>query len=155
VARSASPGSEPAATRLAARHGVRVSASAHSGGSLRAIRHRGAKLALDVYVHRLRAGIAAMAAALGGLNTLVITGGVGVQSAPVRAVAAAGLGFLGIVLDPERNAAARGDAYIGAAGAAVQNLVVEAREDLEIARQVRAVLTVGRGAPPASAFEAR
>ena len=96
-----------------------------------------------------------MAAALGGLNTLVITGGVGEQSAPVRAVAAAGLGFLGIALDPERNATARGDAYIGAAGAAVQTLVVEAREDLALARHVRAAVVVGRGAAPASTFEAR
>jgi acetate kinase len=96
---------------------------------------------------RLRAGIAAMAAALGGLDTLVFTGGVGERSAPVRAAAAAGLAFLGIVLDPERNATARGDAGIGAGGAAVRTLVVEAREDLEIARQVRAVLAAGRGAP--------
>ena len=99
-----------------------------------------ASLALDVYVHRLRAGIAAMAAALGGLDTLVFTGGVGERSAPVRAAAAAGLGFLGIALDPERNATAGGDADIGAEGAAVRTLVVEAREDLEIARQVRAVV---------------
>jgi acetate kinase len=100
-----------------------------------------ARLALDVYVHRLRAGIASMAAALGGLDTLVFTGGVGERSAPVRAAAAAGLGFLGVALDPERNASARGDAQIGAAGAAVQTLVVEAREDLEIARQVRDVMS--------------
>ena len=97
-------------------------------------------LALDVYVHRLRAGIAAMAAALGGLDTLVFTGGVGERSAPVRAAAAAGLRFLGVTLDQARNDAAAGDADIGAAGAAVRALVVEAREDLEIARQVRAVL---------------
>jgi hypothetical protein len=110
-----------------------------------------ASLALDVYVHRLRAGIAAMAAALGGLDALVFTGGVGERSAPVRASAAAGLGFLGIEVDPERNAAACGDADIGAEGAAVRTLVVEAREDLEIARQVRAVVSGqvrGDGAPP-------
>jgi acetate kinase len=63
----------------------------------------------------------------------------------VRAATAAGLGFLDIALDPERNAAARGDAGIGAGGAAVRTLVVEAREDLEIARQVRAVLAAGGG----------
>jgi acetate kinase len=104
------------------------------------------RLAVDVYVHRLRAGIAAMTAALGGLDTLVFTGGVGERSAPVRA-AAAGLGFLGIVLDPERNTTARGDADISAPAAAARTLVVEAREDLEIARQVRTVLAAGRGAP--------
>ena len=106
-----------------------------------------ASLALDVYVHRLRAGIAAMTAALGGLDTLVFTGGVGERSAPVRAAAAAGLGFLGIVLDPERNVTARGDADISAPAAAARTLVVEAREDLEIARQVRTVLAAGRRAP--------
>ncbi len=99
-----------------------------------------ARLALDVYVHRLRAGIAAMAAALGGLDTLVFTGGIGERAAPLRERAAAGLGFLGVAVDPDRNAAAEPDADVTAAGAAVRTLVVAAREDLEIAREVRAVL---------------
>jgi acetate kinase len=114
-----------------------------------------ASLALDVYVHHRRAGIAAMAAALGGLDTLVFTGGVGERSAPVRAAAAAGLGFLGIVLDPERNATAGDDADIGAGAAAARTLVVEAREDLEIARQARAVVAAGRGTPRARISDAR
>ena len=99
-----------------------------------------ARLALDVYVHRLRAAIAAMAAAMGGLDAATFTGGVGERAAEVRAAAAAGLGFLGLAVDPARNAAATGDADIGADGAAVRVLVVRAREDLEIARQVREVL---------------
>jgi acetate kinase len=99
-----------------------------------------ARLALDVYVHRLRAGIAAMAAALGGLDALVFTGGVGEHSAAVRAQAAAGLAFLGVALDEERNRETRTDTEIGAARALVQTLVLTAREDLEIARQVRALL---------------
>ena len=66
-----------------------------------------ARLALDVYTHRLRAGIAAMAAAIGGLDVLVFTGGVGENSPTVRAEAAAGLGFLGVHLDAGRNAAGR------------------------------------------------
>jgi acetate kinase len=93
-------------------------------------------LALDVYLHRLRAHIAAMAAALGGLDALVFTGGVGEHSPPVRAGAADGLGFLGVAVDPEPNA--RGEEEIGAG--AVRVLVVEAREDLEIARGVREAL---------------
>jgi acetate kinase len=93
-------------------------------------------LALDVYLHRLRAGIAAMAAALGGIDALVFTGGVGERSPEVRAGAADGLGFLGAEIDAERNAG--GDADIGTG--AVRVLVVEAREDLEIARGVRRVL---------------
>ena len=63
-----------------------------------------ARLALEVYLHRLRAGVAAMAAALGGLDALAFTGGVGENAPAVRAGAADGLGFLGIGLDPERNA---------------------------------------------------
>jgi acetate kinase len=99
-----------------------------------------ARLALDVYLHRLRAGIAAMAAALGGLDALVFTGGVGEHAPEVRARTAAGLGFLGVALDPEANAHATADAEIGARGAAARALVVTAREDLEVARQVRARL---------------
>jgi acetate kinase len=102
---------------------------------------RRARLALDVYVHRLRAGIAAMAAALGGLDALVFTGGVGENSAAVRERTVAGLAFLGVGVDPSRNESVSGeDAEIGADGCDVRTLVIAAREDLEIARQVRAVL---------------
>lgn len=97
-------------------------------------------LAFDVYVHRLRREIAAMAAGLGGLDALVFTGGVGEHQPAVRAAAAAGLGFLGVDVDPETNGSVAGDGEIGAAGAPVRTLVVTAREDLEISRQVRARL---------------
>jgi acetate kinase len=99
-----------------------------------------AELALAVYTHRLRAGIAAMAAALGGLDALVFTGGIGENAAPVRERAAAGLGFLGVAVDPARNAAAVPDAEVTAPGAAVRTLVLAAREDLEIAAQTRRTL---------------
>ena len=100
-----------------------------------------ARLALDVYVHRLRAGIAAMVAALDGLDVLVFTGGIGEHAPDVRARTAAGLGFLGVRLDAQANAGATADAEIGAPGAPARALVVTAREDLEVARQVRALLT--------------
>jgi acetate kinase len=99
-----------------------------------------ARLALDVYVHRLRAGIASMAAAMGGLDALVFTGGVGENAAEVREATAAGLGFLGIALDGRRARLAP-DADISALDAPVRTLVVRAREDLEIASSVRALLT--------------
>jgi acetate kinase len=104
-----------------------------------------ARLALDVYIHRLRAGIAAMAAALGGLETLVFTGGVGENAPAVRAGAASGLGFLGVGVDPALNQAsgAPGDREISRPGARVRTFVIAAREDIEIARQVRAAI-----APP-------
>ncbi len=98
------------------------------------------RLALDVYVHRLRAGIASMAAALDGLDALVFTGGVGEHSMEIRARAAAGLTFLGVTVDSTRNAQSQTDREIGAQGARVRTLVLTAREDIEIARQVRAVL---------------
>ncbi len=100
-----------------------------------------AQLALDTYVHRLRAGIAAMAAALGGMDALVFTGGVGERSAQVRTRAAAGLGFLGVALDEARNAGAPGDREIGADAAPTRTLVLRAREDIEIAHQVRTLLS--------------
>jgi acetate kinase len=99
-----------------------------------------AKLAFDVYVHRLRASIAAMAAAMKGLDVLVFTGGVGENAAPVRAAGAEGLRFLGVAVSAERNAAAAADLDISAAGAPVATLVIKAREDIEVAREVRRVL---------------
>jgi acetate kinase len=100
-----------------------------------------ASLAFEVYVHSLRAHIAAMAAALGRLDALVFTGGVGERSPAVRAAAAERLGFLGVVIDGERNAAAAGiDADVSADRASVRTLVIRAREDIEIAGQVRGVL---------------
>jgi acetate kinase len=103
-----------------------------------------AELALAVYLHRLRAGIAAMAASLGGLDVLVFTGGVGENAAAVRAAAAAGVAFLGVAIDAEANrvvdVGAGHDADISAGDAAARTLVVAAREELEIARGVRARL---------------
>ncbi len=99
-----------------------------------------AALALDVYLHRLRAGIAAMAVALDGLDALVFTGGVGERAPALRARTVAGLGPLGVALDADRNASSTADEDIGAPEAPVRTLVVTAREDLEIAREVRRVL---------------
>jgi acetate kinase len=104
-----------------------------------------AALARDVYLHRLCGSIAAMAAALGGLDALAFTGGVGENSAEIRSRAMAGLGFLGVLGDAASNADGTGDREIGAPGGPVRSLVIAAREDLEIARQVRQVL--GTAAP--------
>jgi acetate kinase len=124
----------------------RAGASGATGGATGEGRDEEAQLALAVYVHRLRAGIAAMAASLGGLDALVFTGGVGENAPVVRAAASAGLGFLGVALDVDANAAVdlRDDAPpadVTSGGSAVAILVIAAREDLEIARGVRARLT--------------
>ncbi len=100
-----------------------------------------AELAFDVYIHRLRALIAAMAAAMNGLDALVFTGGVGENAAPVRAAAAAGLKFLGVEIGPTLNAGLGPDNDISAPGAWVSTLVIKAREDVEVAREVRRVLS--------------
>lgn len=99
-----------------------------------------AVLAVAVYLHRLRAEICAMAGAMGGLDALVFTGGVGERAPSIRARAAAGLAFLGILLDDEVNGRAQPDAELTAAGSPVRSFLVEAREDLQIARDVRRVL---------------
>jgi acetate kinase len=99
-----------------------------------------AELAFAVYVHRLRAGIAAMAAAIDGLDALVFTGGVGERAPAVRARAVADLGFLGVTVDPDANEQVNGDRDIGRPDARVRVLVVQSREDLEIGRMVRSVL---------------
>jgi acetate kinase len=99
-----------------------------------------AGLALDVYVHRLKAAIAAMAASMNGMDGLVFTGGVGENAPTVRTRAAQGLAFLGVQLDSERNLAARPDVEISTEDAPVRALVITAREDLQIAREVRQAL---------------
>jgi acetate kinase len=103
-----------------------------------------AVLGRDVYLHRLRASIAAMTAALGRLDVLVFTGGVGENSAEIRIRAASGLGFLGVAVDESRNTLGketRGDDWeITAPGANVRTFVIAAREDRQIAAEVRALL---------------
>lgn len=92
-------------------------------------------LALDVYVHRLRAGIAAMTAALGGIDALVFTGGIGENALAVRERAVSGLAYLGLALDTARNTTASGeDRDLSDPDAAVRTLVVNSREELEMAR---------------------
>ncbi len=99
-----------------------------------------ARLALDVYLHRLAGAVAAMAAAARGIDVLVFTGGVGERSAPVRSGAAERLDWLGVGVDPARNAAAAGDLADVTAGP-VRVLVLAAREDLQIAHEVRRLLS--------------
>ena len=78
---------------------------------------------------------------MGGLDVLVFTGGVGERSAAIRARALEGLGFLGLEIDSGLNESANGDLEISADSSVARTLVVEAREDLEIARQTRAALS--------------
>lgn len=100
-----------------------------------------ARLAYDVYVHRLRKYVGAYLAVLGGADQLVFTGGVGEHQDRVRAAALDGLSALGVTLDAHRNEEpADGPREISATGAALQVLVVPTDEELQIARQVAALL---------------
>jgi len=99
-----------------------------------------AKLALDIFVHRLRAAIGAMAVCLQGLDALLFTAGIGENSPEIRAAACAGLGFIGIELDAEKNAAARGDTDISGPRSRLRVLVLKAQEDWAIAKQCWALL---------------
>ncbi len=100
-----------------------------------------ARLALDIFIRRLRAGIAAMAASMGGIDALTFTGGVGENDVALRLETVAGLGFLGLDVDDERNTGS-GDRDISTPGATVRTLVVASREDLEMARQVRELVSL-------------
>jgi len=101
----------------------------------------GARLALGVFAYRVAAAVASMTAALGGIDALVFTAGIGEGSAGVRRDVCGRLGFLGVELDAEANAAAVPDADIDAPGAAVRVVVLHAREDVVAARVARLVLS--------------
>ena len=107
-----------------------VEAAAASG-------HQRAKLALDVYAYRVRAAIGALAVALGGLDGLVFTGGIGENSALLRASACRGLECLGARLDQTRNLDCQPDADVAQDDSSVRILVIHTREYLLIARETR------------------
>jgi acetate kinase len=99
-----------------------------------------AALAFDVYVARLREGIAAMAAALEGIDALVFTGGVGEHAAEVRSAACAGFGWIGLDLDEAANRAVEPDGVVSRPDSRVAVVVVRAREAEVIARETARVL---------------
>lgn len=101
-----------------------------------------AGLAYDVFIHRLRREVGAMTASAGGVDVLVMTGGIGENSPQVRADGAAGLGHLGVRIDEALNATTSSDADISDPSSTVRTVVVGAREDLEIARETRQALAV-------------
>lgn len=146
------------ATALEHRSGLTALAGTGDMREVEAAVDRGdprAVLALDVYVHRLVAGIGAMCAATSGLDVLAFTGGVGEHSSSVRRRAAERLGFLGVAIDVRSNDTVAGDGDISSVGAAARTLVITAREDLQIAREPPARPTPrlsqaeGSGAQPA------
>jgi acetate kinase len=112
-----------------------VLAAAHAGDP-------DAALALDVWVHRARSQLAAMGASAGGVDVLAFSGGVGENAPALRQRVVAGLHFLGLAVDPDADAAAIGgtEGDVSAPGTPARTVVVHAREDLVIAREVRVAL---------------
>jgi acetate kinase len=102
-----------------------------------------ARLALDVFAYRVAVAVGSMAVALGGLDALVFTAGIGEHSAAVRRDICARLQFLGVELDARANEAAVADAEIAGTRSGVRVAVIEAREELVAARAVRRLLDCG------------
>jgi acetate kinase len=102
---------------------------------------RNAVLALEVLAYQVRKTIGAYAAAMGGLEALAFTGGIGENSASLRAACCAGLAFLGILLDDTRNAQGSGDRLISTDDASVSVLVLATNEELIVARRAYNLLS--------------
>jgi acetate kinase len=96
--------------------------------------HPRATLAFEIFVHRLQFCIGAMIAVLGGIDALVFTAGIGENSPEVRAAALANFGYLGVKLDPEKNAQSPPDQDIARPDSALRLLIIRAQEDWAIAR---------------------
>ena len=94
-----------------------------------------AKLAFEIFVHRVRSGIGSMVAALDGLDALIFTAGIGENSPEVREAVCARLGYLGLELDADKNRQSPEEQDIAARGSKVRVLVVHAQEEWAIARQ--------------------
>jgi acetate kinase len=102
-----------------------------------------ARLAVDVYVHRIRQTIGAMAATLGGVDALVFTAGVGEHAPLIRQRACENLAHLGVAIDPAANAACEPDADVASRESGARIFVIATREDLAILRQLMPLVQPG------------
>jgi acetate kinase len=98
-----------------------------------------ARRAIDLYLYRIRREMGSLAAALGGLDAIVFTGGIGENAVPIRAGACRDAGWLGVELDAAANA--RGGPRISTAGAQVHAWTIPTNEELMIARHTRSMLS--------------
>ncbi len=100
-----------------------------------------ARLAVDVYVHRIRQTVGSMAATLGGIDAMVFTAGVGEHAPEIRKRVCENLEFLGLELDQEANESCRPDADIAMPTSPARILVIGTREDLTIVREAHRLLS--------------
>jgi acetate kinase len=120
-----------------------------AGGDVRDIEaaardgNRDAAVALDVFVYQIKKTIGAYAAAMGGLDAISFTGGIGENAAGLRASCCDGLEFLGVKLDPERNQKGTGDRVISSADSSVGVVVLGTNEELIVARRAYRCLSAG------------
>jgi len=109
---------------------------------------RRARLAIEMFCYRIRKYIGAYLAVLGQVDALIFTAGIGEHDAGIRAQVCTGLAGLGIRIDPARNTATEsGTREIQAPGSGIRVLVVPTDEELEIARQTRALARSSRAVP--------
>jgi acetate kinase len=94
-----------------------------------------AQLAFDMFVHRLRAGIGSMLAALDGADAIIFTAGIGENSPETRAAACANFTYMGAHLDPAKNNASAADSDIATSASKLRILIIQAQEDWAIARE--------------------
>jgi acetate kinase len=104
-----------------------------------------AELALAIYTHRVRQAIGALSVAMGGVDALVFTAGVGEHASAVREAVCAGLEFLGLELDRSANAACTPDADVATKDSRGRILVVTTREDITMLKEVAQILKAGSG----------
>lgn len=114
-----------------------LSGLSHDMRTLEASQDPAARLAIAHFAARVQQGVGAMAAALGGLDALVFTAGIGENATGLRAAVAGRLGFLGLAVDPTRNAQGAGD--ISAVSARARTLVLPTDEEGEIVRAALAL----------------
>jgi acetate kinase len=100
-----------------------------------------AQLALDCFTQAIRHYLGAYLVELGGADAIVFTGGIGENSARVRAAVCRDLAWFGITLDPGRNAAVRGEARVSSDASRVAVWIVPTNEEIVVARQARDLLT--------------
>jgi acetate kinase len=102
--------------------------------------HQRARLAIDLYAHRVRQAIGALTVTMGGIDALIFTAGVGEHAVEIRRAVCNGLECLGLALDDQANASCRPDSDIASHTSRGRILVIATREDLTMLREVIEVI---------------